>query len=321
MGMISVAQLFRDTRRKLKMRWVAGLEGGDNQLTSDTVTKPSLALIGHLNFVHPNRVQVLGCAEMDYLRQLGAAEMRKAITNLFSTDLAAIVVANGEEPPDILLEVADRRRTALFTSPEQSPYLMDVLSHYLAQAVAESTSFHGVFMEVQGFGVLITGNAAIGKSELALDLVTRGHRLVADDIVDFFRVTPDSLEGRCPPLLQDFLEVRGLGILNVRALFGDNAVKPTKPLDLIVHLELAENFELQQIDRLKIKSYSEKILDVTIPKVVIPVAAGRNIAVLVEVAVRNHILLLRGVNSTQQFMQRQNREIRRTANSIAKKNS
>lgn len=318
MAEISVTELYRDTRRKLRLRWVAGLEGGNNLLTSDTVSKPSLALIGHLNFVHPNRVQVLGCAEMDYLRRQGDDGMQRAIANLFSTDLAAIVVANGEEPPGILLEMANRRRTALFTTPLQSPYLMDVLSHYLAHAVAESTSFHGVFMEVQGFGVLITGGAAIGKSELALDLITRGHRLVADDVVDFFRISPETLEGRCPPLLQDFLEVRGLGVLNVRALFGDNAVKPTKPLDLIVHLELAETFELQQIDRLKIKSYSEKILDVTIPKVVIPVAAGRNIAVLVEVAVRNHILLLRGINSTQQFMQRQNSEIRRTARNIAK---
>lgn len=317
MAEISVTQLYRDTHRKLRMKWVAGLDGGDNQLTSDTVTKPSLALIGHLNFVHPNRVQVLGCAEMDYLRSLSSADMERAIANLFSTDLAAIVVANGETPPEALLQIANRHRTPLFTSPIQSPRLMDVLSHYLAQAVAESTSFHGVFMEVQGFGVLIKGDAAIGKSELALELITRGHRLVADDVVDFFRVSPDKLEGRCPALLQDFLEVRGLGILNVRELFGDNAVKPTKPLDLIVQLEMAETLAPQMLDRLKIKSQSEKILDVRIPKVIIPVAAGRNIAVLVEVAVRNHILLMRGVNSTRQFMQRQNRELRRTARKLA----
>lgn len=291
---------------------MAGMGGGDNLLTSNTVSKPSLALIGHLNFVHPNRVQVLGCAEMDYLRKLSQAELNQAIDNLFSTELAAIVIANGEVPPDVLMQAADSHCTALFTSPEPSPYLMDVLSHYLAQAVAESMSLHGVFMEVQGFGVLITGGAAIGKSELALDLITRGHRLVADDVVDFYRVTPDTLEGRCPPLLQDFLEVRGLGVLNVRELFGDNAVKPTKPLDLIVHLEPAEVFESNLVDRLKIKSFSEKILGIRIPKVVLPVAAGRNIAVLVEVAVRNHILLLRGINSTRQFMRRQKNEMRLT---------
>jgi HPr kinase/phosphorylase len=311
MAQITVAELHRDTRRKLRLTWVAGLEGGDNVLTSDAVSKPSLALIGHLNFVHPNRVQVLGCAEMDYLRSLDAKGLKQAIANLFSTDLAAVVVANGELPPKTLLAAADNSKTPLFTSPLQSPHLMDVLSHFLAQAVAESISFHGVFLEVQGFGVLIKGEAAIGKSELALELITRGHRLVADDMTDFFRVSPEQLEGRCPAMLQDFIEVRGLGILNVRALFGDNAVKPTKPLDLIVQLEMAESIAPHLIDRLKVKAQSEKILGVKIPKVTIPVAAGRNIAVLVEVAVRNHILLLRGINSSRLFMQRQNREIRR----------
>jgi len=313
MAEISVTQLFKDTRRNLRLTWVAGLEGGENLLTSETVTKPSLALIGHLNFVHPNRVQVLGCAEMDYLRSLKSEDARQAIKNLFSTDLAAVIVANGETPPEELIESANQYQTPLFTSPLQSPGLMDVLSHYLAQAVAESTSAHGVFIEVQGFGVLIKGSPAIGKSELALELISRGHRLIADDIVDFYRVAPDRIEGRCPALLQDFLEVRGLGVLNIRALFGDNAVKPTKPLDLIIQLELAETLAPQLLDRLKIKSQQEKILGVKIPKVMIPVAAGRNIAVLVEAAVRNHILLMRGINGTRQFMQRQTRELSRNA--------
>jgi HPr kinase/phosphorylase len=311
MGQISVGEMFRETRRKLRMRWIAGLGGGDKPLTSDRVTKPSLALIGHLNFVHPNRVQVLGCAEMDYLRSLDAKGTKQAITNLFSTDLAAILVANGETPPTALLKAADDTNTPLFTSPMQSPHLMDMLSHFLAQSMAESTSFHGVFLEVQGFGVLIKGEAAIGKSELALELITRGHRLVADDIVDFYRVAPDRLEGRCPKILEDFLEVRGLGILNIRELFGDNAVKPTKPLDLIVQMEMATAASQQQLDRLRIKSRNETILGVKVPTVTIPVAVGRNLAVLVEVAVRNHVLLMRGVNSSRQFMQRQNREIRR----------
>src|SRR5687768_14632329 len=149
MAEISVSQLYKDTRRNLRLTWVAGLEGGENLLTSETVTKPSLALIGHLNFVHPNRVQVLGCAEMDYLRSLASEDAKQAIRNLFSTDLAAVIVANGETPPEELIESANQYQTPLFTSPLQSPGLMDVLSHYLAQAVAESTSAHGVFIEVQ----------------------------------------------------------------------------------------------------------------------------------------------------------------------------
>ena len=229
MAQINVAELFKQTRRKLKLNWVAGVNGGSKTLTSVTVSKPSLALIGHLNFVHPNRVQVLGCAEMDYLRSLPAEEAAQSIENLYSTDLAAVIVANGEKVPDTLIAAADKHLTPLFTSPLRSPELMDILSHFLAQAVADSVSLHGVFMEVQGFGALIKGDAAIGKSELALELISRGHRLIADDIVDFFRISPERIEGRCPPLLQDFLEVRGLGILNIRALFGDNSVKPTKP--------------------------------------------------------------------------------------------
>lgn len=305
MAQINVSELFKQIRLKLKLQWLAGLDGGNKILTSGTVTKPSLALVGHLNFVHPNRVQVLGCAEMDYLRNLSIIAMQQSISNLFSTDLAAIIVANGEKPPQELIKAANESNTPLFTSPMQSPQLMELLSHYLAIATAESTSLYGVFMEVQGFGVLIKGNAAIGKSELALELISRGHRLIADDIVDFYRISPERVEGRCPEMLQDFLEVRGLGILNIRALFGDNAVKPTKPLDLMIQLELADTLKPQALDRLNAKTQHERVLDVEISKVIIPIAAGRNIAVLVEVAVRNHMLLLRGINATKQLTQRQ----------------
>lgn len=310
MAQFNVAELFKQTRRKLKLSWVAGLNGGSNALTSETVTKPSLALVGHLNFVHPNRVQVLGCAEMDYLKSLPTADAERAINNLFSTDLAAVIVANGETVLDILLASANLHNVPLFTSPLRSPELMDILSHFLAQTMAESSSVHGVFMEVQGFGVLLKGEAAIGKSELALELISRGHRLIADDVVDFFRISPERIEGRCPALLQDFLEVRGLGILNIRALFGDNAVKPTKPLDLIIQLEKADLQTLQMLDRLSIKTQHEEVLGLKVTKVHIPIAAGRNIAVLVEVAVRNHMLLLRGVNATKQLMQRQQRAMK-----------
>ena len=312
MAQINVAELFKQTRRKLKLKWIAGLNGGFNTLTSQAVTKPSLALIGHLNFVHPNRVQVMGCAEMDYLRSLPAEDAERAIGNLYSTDLAAVIVANGEIVPDSLIAAADKHATPLLSSPLRSPQLMDILSHFLALAVADSISLHGVFMEVQGFGALIKGDAAIGKSELALELISRGHRLIADDIVDFYRISPERVEGRCPPLLQDFLEVRGLGILNIRALFGDNSVKPTKPLDLIIQLEMADKLAPQLLDRLNMKAQLEEVLGVKIPRVQIPIAAGRNIAVLVEVAIRNHMLLLRGINGTKQFTQRQQREMKKS---------
>ncbi|MGB4811156.1 MAG: HPr(Ser) kinase/phosphatase [Methylophilaceae bacterium] len=312
MAQISVSELYKQTRRKLKLSWLAGLNGGFKTLTSGTVSKPSLTLIGHLNFVHPNHVQVLGCAEIDYLRKQSEEQANQSISSLFSTELAAVIVANANKAPENLISAANEHNTPLFTSPLQSLLLMDTLSHFLAQAIAESISTHGVFMEVQGFGALIKGDAAIGKSELALELISRGHRLIADDVVDFFRVSPERIEGRCPSMLQDFLEVRGLGILNIRALFGDNSVKPTKPLDLIIQLEMAEKLSPQLLDRLNIKTRQEEILGVKITKVHIPIAAGRNIAVLVEVAIRNHMLLLRGINATKQFTQRQQREMKKS---------
>ena len=300
---ITVEALFRHVSDRLQLTWIAGHAGGEKFLTSDTVQKPTLALIGHLSFVHPNRVQVLGCAEMDYLRNLRQEELAQAVDHLFSTEIAAVVVANDESIPAVMIDAASRTATPLFASPEPGPQLMRVLSHMITQALAPSTILHGVFLEVSGLGVLITGDPSVGKSELALELITRGHRLVADDALEVFAVSLDTLEGRCPTLLLDFMEVRGLGVLNVRRLFGDTAVKQKKNLKLIVHLSPADKW--QEVDRLDMRASNRNILGVEIPEVRIPVAVGRNLAVLVEVAVRNHILKLRGFNSSQEFSERQ----------------
>jgi HPr kinase/phosphorylase len=245
----------------------------------------------------------MGCAEMDYLRNLPTDDLSQAVDNLFATEIAAVVIANGEAVPAAIIASAERTSTPLFTSPEPGPQLMRVLSHMMAQALAPSTILHGVFLEVSGLGVLITGDPSVGKSELALELITRGHRLVADDALEVFAVSPDTLEGRCPTLLLDFMEVRGLGVLNVRRLFGETAVKQKKNLKLIVHLSPADKW--QEVDRLDMRASNRNILGVEIPEVRIPVAVGRNLAVLVEVAVRNHILKLRGFNSSQEFAERQ----------------
>lgn len=304
---ISVADLFHSVSERLQLSWIAGHAGGDKLLTSDTIQKPTLALIGHLTFVHPNRVQVLGCAEMDYLRNLSRDDRDQAIANLFSAEIAAVVVANGESVPETMIEQAERSATPLFISPDPGPQLMRLLSHLMAQALAPSTMLHGVFLEVSGLGVLITGSPSAGKSELALELITRGHRLIADDAIDVYAVSPDTLEGRCPTLLMDFMEVRGLGVLNVRRLFGETAVKQKKNLKLMLHLTPADELghKWQEVDRLNMAASSRNILGVEIPEVRIPVAVGRNLAVLVEVAVRNHILKLRGFDSVEEFTERQ----------------
>jgi len=308
---VTVAALFRDVAEQFQLQWLAGLGGGKRHLSSETIQKPTLALIGHLNFVHPNRVQVLGCAEMDYLRGLSEDGLAGAINHLFSTELAAIIVSNNETVPPLLIEGANRTETPLFTSPQASPLLMAHLGHHLTQRLAEVVTLHGVFLEVLSMGVLLKGDAGVGKSELALELITRDHRLVADDAVELRHVAPETLEGSCPTLIRDFLEVRGLGILNIRYLFGETAVKLKKNLKLIVELVHPQEVGEVGLNRLDMIASTETILGVAIPKVRIPVAAGRNLAVLVEVAVRNHILKSRGINPVEQFMVRQQAAIDR----------
>lgn len=304
-GYVSVETLFHDLAEQLSLQWVAGRAGGHRSLSFDALHKPALALIGHLDFVHPNRIQVLDCDEMGYLHGLSGPSLQEAIDHLFSNELAAIVVSNGEPVPAVLSQTAERTGTPLFTSTLASAILMSYLGHYLNQSLAEMTSQHGVFLEVLGMGVLIKGDAGVGKSELALELVTRGHRLVADDVVELKHVAPDTLEGNCPSLIRDFLEVRGLGILNIRFLFGETAVKLQKNLRLIVELVHPQEIGEVGLNRLDMVASTETILGVAIPKVRIPVAAGRNLAVLVEVAVRNHILKSRGINPVEQFIKRQ----------------
>lgn len=306
---ISVNRMFTALAQALALTWVSGHAGGDKKLRSDMVQKPSLALIGHLNFVHPNRVQVLGCAEMDYLGGLSPEDLKQAIENLFSTELAAVIVANGEAVPEPLRIASQRTNTPLFSTTQPSPELMAVLSHYLVNALAESISVHGVMLEVNGIGVMLTGESSTGKSELALELLTRGHRFVADDVVDLYKTAPDTLSAESPPMLQDYLEVRGLGILNIRALFGELAIKMKKNLKLIVDLKPLDDNLQNNISRLDMHASTETILGIEVPKVLIPVAVGRNLAVLVEVAARNHILRIRGVNSAEAFIERQQKMI------------
>jgi HPr kinase/phosphorylase len=200
----------------------------------------------------------------------------------------------------------------LLTSTEPSQHVINVLRPYMQRELGEVTTLHGVFLDVLEIGVLITGDSSIGKSELALELISRGHGLVADDVVELQQIGPETIQGRCPPMLRDFLEVRGLGVLNIRSIFGETAVRPRKALRLIAHLEAPEaGAEIRE--RLSTRSGTQEILGVEIPTVTLPVAPGRNLAVLVEAAVRNHILLTRGIDSTREFIARQEAVMRREA--------
>jgi HPr kinase/phosphorylase len=302
---VSIDKLFEQNRDRLGLTWLGGHQGGNRVLTAESGLKPTMGQIGHMNLIHPFRIQVLGAAELGYLRGLPEDEMRRLVARLFTSELAALVVANGEEPPSYMLDLANTHHVPLFTSLQPSPHIVDVFRIYLQRTLAESTSLHGVFLDVLELGVLITGASAIGKSELALELISRGNGLIADDIVELYRISPDTIEGRCPAVLRDFLEVRGIGILNIRTIFGETAVRPHKLLRLIVHLEDHSHEAFGDLDRLQVNATYQEVLSVPIRKVTIPVAAGRNLAVLVEAAVRNFVLNQRGIDSTREFIERQ----------------
>ncbi|HKE40084.1 MAG TPA: HPr(Ser) kinase/phosphatase [Casimicrobiaceae bacterium] len=305
MRQVSIERLFGDNHERLSLTWLAGRQGGSRVLTGEADLKPTVGQVGHMNFIHPFRVQLIGAAEASYMRGLPEDALQASIGRLFTTELAAIIVANGEDAPAHLLDECNRHHIALLTSPQPSPHVVDVLRLYLSRVLAESTTLHGVFLDVLEMGVLITGASAIGKSELALELISRGNGLVADDIVELYRISPDTIEGRCPAVLKDFLEVRGIGVLNIRTIFGETAVRPRKLLKLMVHLEDHSNEQFSDLDRLQVSATFQEILSVPIRKVTIPVAAGRNLAVLVEAAVRNFVLNQRGIDSTKEFIERQ----------------
>jgi HPr kinase/phosphorylase len=308
MSQVSIAKLFEENREKLRLEWVAGRSGGSKSLNSDLTKDSSQGLIGHLNFIHPNLIQVLGASEAIYLSGLDTASCRSILAKVATKELACFIVAGTEQAPKPLIEIAESSSTPLLRSPVASVELMWMLRPYLARALAESTTAHGVFLDVLGMGVLITGDSGLGKSELGLELISRGSGLIADDVVELFRIGPETVEGRCPTLLKDFLEVRGLGVLNIRTIFGEAALRPRKNLKLIVHL----GKPTARLERLPLNAGSENIMGVDIRKVTIPVAAGRNLAILTEAAVRNYVLQLRGFDSTQEFVERQSEQIKKT---------
>jgi HPr kinase/phosphorylase len=312
MPRLSVQQLFDDRRERLGLGWVAGQVGAAREFTGEMVHKPGVGLIGHLNLIHPLLAQVMGPREVDYLEKLEASVRDQTAAHIVGGDTIAVIVADGLKPPRVLLDAAGKAATPVLTSSEPSQYVINVLRPYMQQELGEVTTLHGVFLDVLEIGVLITGDSSIGKSELALELISRGHGLVADDVVELQQIGPETIQGRCPPLLRDFLEVRGLGVLNIRSIFGETAVRPRKVLRLMVHLEMPLG-GMEPRDRLATRSGTQDILGVEIPTVTLAVAPGRNLAVLVEAAVRNHILLTRGLDSTREFIARQEAAMRAEA--------
>lgn len=312
--LVTVNDLFEQQSAALKLKWIAGRTGQNRLLEPTTAKYPGMALVGHLNRIHPNRVQVIGKQELAYLKKLTARERSTLLGEVFTCKrTAAVIVSGNRRPAAELAREADTHGLALFSSGLPSPVVIDHLQYYLTRALAPRITVHGVYLEVMGMGVLITGESGIGKSELALELLSRNHRLIADDAVELVRVGPDVLVGQCPHVLSDYLEVRGLGVLDVRLMFGETAVRHKKRLHLIVHMEQIHKDKHSKIDRLQAQQKTRRLLDVEVPEVSLYVGPGRNLAVLVEAATRAYILRVWGINPLEDFIKRQQAVIKKSA--------
>ena len=304
---ISADVLFQAFRTSLDWQWIAGLGAAERRFDEVAVRMASSGsdLVGYLNYIHPYRVQVLGEREIAYLETAADDEtVARRINRIIELEPPVMIVADGQKPLPALLAMAEKVQIPLFVTGERAAFVIDMLRAYLSRHFATHESMHGVFMDILGLGVLITGESGIGKSELGLELVSRGNGLVADDVVDLYRVNQDSIEGRCPALLRDLLEIRGIGLLDIRAIFGETAVRRHMRLRLIVHLVRKDTADADY-ERIPTKPLYQNVLGLPVRKALIQVVAGRNLAVLVEAAVRSTILELRGINTYEEFASRQ----------------
>jgi HPr kinase/phosphorylase len=297
-------ELFEELGERLELRWLAGQRGGERVLERGEHLSRRPSLAGYLNVIHPNKVQIIGSAELSWLDGLDARTRWEVLQKVMESRPLAMVITQNQGCPADLRDAVEETDTPLWVSPRRGYELLNLLQYHLARSLAPRVTLHGVFMEIYSIGVLITGDSGTGKSELALELISRGHRLVADDAPEFTQIAPDVLDGTCPDLLQDLLEVRGLGVMNIRQMFGDTAVKKNKYLRLVVHLMKAPEISGDAMARITGESGSRKVLDLEVPVVELPVAAGRNLAVLAEAAVRLHLLRSKGMDPAAAFLAR-----------------
>lgn len=301
---LSARELFDELGDRLELRWLGGQRGGERLIERGEHLSRRPSLAGYLNVIHPNKVQIIGSAELAWLDGLDARTRWEVLLKVMESRPLAMVITQNQSCPADLRDAAEESDTPLWVSPRRGYELLNLLQYHLARSLAPRITLHGVFMEIYSIGVLVTGESGSGKSELALELITRGHRLVADDAPEFTQIAPDVLDGTCPELLQDLLEVRGLGVLNIREMFGDTAVKRNKYLRLVVHLEQTPQQSDEAMARITGESGSRKVLDLDVPVVELPVAAGRNLAVLTEAAVRLHLLRSKGMDPAAAFLAR-----------------
>ena len=299
---IPVINLLRDTQHRLHLELLAGKEGLAKKITIPRIQKPGLALTGDTSNLHPGRIQIWGRAEMEFISSLAHPKRRQVLDLVCSVDIACIVVTRSADVPKHLLVLCNKHNIPLMRTKLLTSTFVNRATRFLEESLAASTCIHGVLLDIFGVGILIIGKSGIGKSECAMDLVLRGHRLVADDIVNIRKRPPSTLYGGGSEIIRHHMEIRGLGIINIRDLFGISAVRDRKVIEMVV--ELAEWDPEAEYDRLGMDEQRHTILDVSLPLIQIPVRPGRNLSAIIEVAARNHLLKLGGHHSAREFQER-----------------
>ena len=299
---IPVINLLRDTQYRLHLELLAGKEGLAKKITIPRIQKPGLALTGDTSNLHPGRIQIWGRAEMEFISSLAHPKRRQVLDLVCSVDIACIVVTRSADVPKHLLVLCNKHNIPLMRTKLLTSTFVNRATRFLEESLAASTRIHGVLLDIFGVGILIIGKSGIGKSECAMDLVLRGHRLVADDIVNIRKRPPSTLYGGGSEIIRHHMEIRGLGIINIRDLFGISAVRDRKVIEMVV--ELAEWDPEAEYDRLGMDEQRHTILDVSLPLIQIPVRPGRNLSAIIEVAARNHLLKLGGHHSAREFQER-----------------
>jgi HPr kinase/phosphorylase len=306
---VTVATVLRDLAdsRALDLELLAGADGLSRHITIPHTQKTGLALSGFDAYLRDGRVLVFGESEVRYLEGLSSAERRAVLQRVLTHALPCLLITDGFVPPPELVIEADRASTPLLSTRAATPEAMARLSAVLDTYLAARGVIHGVLMDILGLGVLVIGESGIGKSECALDLVVRGHRLVADDAVEVRCRAQSFILGSCPELTRHHMEIRGLGLINVQDLFGVASTRTSKRVELVVQLERWEHG--REYDRLGLDESFYELLGIRIPMIRMPVAPGRNVAILVEVAARNQLLRSRGHHAARRLVEQLNRQL------------
>jgi HPr kinase/phosphorylase len=292
----------KDVLEKFNLELISGEEGINRPITTSDISRPGIEMAGYFDYYPAERVQLLGKTELSFLERLTDQEQKVRLESLCTDITPGIIVTRNLEVPEALIEASEREAVPVLRSRQKTTRFSSLLTNFLESKLAPTTAVHGVLVDIYGIGVLITGKSGVGKSETALELVKRGHRLVADDCVEIRQEDEDTLVGNSPELIEHLLEIRGLGIINVMTMFGAGAVRSNKKISLVIHLEIWD--QNKQYDRLGLDEEKMKIMDTYVTKLTVPVRPGRNLAVIIEVAAMNFRLKNMGVNTAQQFSER-----------------